>query len=46
MICINEIADTLTWKAENPSTTSLGTSSPNDSMKVPPPNEMYMLNAQ
>ena len=36
----------ITLKAENPSTTCLGTSSPNNSMKVPPPNEMYLLNAQ
>ena len=46
MVRINEIADYLTLKAENPSTTSLGASSPNDSMKMPPPNEMYLLNAQ
>ena len=37
---------TSTSKAENPSTTPLGASSPNDSMKVSPPNEMYLLNAQ
>ena len=46
MVCINEIADNLTSKAENPSATSLGASSPDDSMKMPPPNEMYLLNAQ
>ena len=44
MIHINEIADNLTLKAENPSATSLGASSLNDSMKMPPPNEMYLLN--
>ena len=46
MVRINKIADNLTSKAENPSATSLGTSSPNDSMKGPPPNKMYLLNAQ
>ena len=34
MVPINEIADNLTSKAENPSATSLGASSSNDSMKV------------
>ena len=43
-VCINEIADNLTLKAENPSTTYLGASSPNDSIKVPAPNKMYLLN--
>ena len=46
MVCINEIADNLTSKAESTNATSLGAGSPNDSMKVPPPNEMYLLNAQ
>ena len=46
LVHINEIADNLTLKAENPGTTSLGTSHPNDSMNVPLPNEMYLLNAQ
>ena len=46
MVCINEIADNLTSKAENPGTTSLGASSSNDSMKVPPPNEIYLLNTR
>ena len=32
MVCINEIAGNLTSKAESTSTTSLGASSPNDSM--------------
>ena len=43
---INEIADNLTLKAENPSATSLGASSLNDSMKMLRPNEMYLLNTQ
>ena len=46
MVCINEIANNLTLKAENSSATSLGASSLNDSMKMPPLNEMYLLNAQ
>ena len=46
MVHINEIADNLTSKAESTNATSLGTGSPNDSMNVPPPNEMYLLNAQ
>ena len=45
MVCINEIADSLTSKAESTNATSLGTGSPNNSMKMPPPNEMYLLNA-
>ena len=45
MVNINEIADNLNLKAESTNATSLGTVSPNDSMKVPPPNEMYLLNA-
>ena len=45
MVCIHEIEDNLTSKAESTNATSLGTSSPNDSMKIPPPNEMYLLNA-
>ena len=45
MVCINEIADNLTSKAESTNATSLGTGSPNDSMKIPSPNEMYLLNA-
>ena len=44
MVCINETADNLTLKAASTSATSLGTSSPNDSMKIPPPNKMYPLN--
>ena len=44
MVCISEIADNLTSKAASTNTTSLGTGSPNNSMKVPPPNEMYLLN--
>ena len=44
-VCINEIADNLTSKAESTNATSLRTSSPNDSMKMPPPNKMYLLNA-
>ena len=43
MVHINEIADNLTSKAVSTNATSLGTSSPNDSMKIPPPNEMYLL---
>ena len=35
--CINGIADYLTLKAENPSATSLGAGSPDNSMKVLPP---------
>ena len=46
IVCINEIADDLTSNAENPSTTSLGASSPNNSIKMLPPNETYLLNAQ
>ena len=45
IVHINEIADNLTSKAESTNATSLGTNSPNDSMKVPPPNEMYLVNA-
>ena len=45
MVCINEIADNLASKAESTNATSLGAGSLNDSMKVPPPNEMYLLNA-
>ena len=44
MVHINEIADNLTSKAESTNATTLGTSSPNDSMKIPPPNEIYLLN--
>ena len=46
MVHINEIADNLTSKAESTNATSLGTSSPNNSMKVPSPNKMYLLNTQ
>ena len=46
MVRINKIADNLTSKAENPSARSLGASSLNNSMKMLPPNEMYLLNAQ
>ena len=46
MVHINEIVDNLTLKAESTSTSSSGASSPNDTMKIPPPNEMYQLNAQ
>ena len=45
MVHINEIADNLTSKAESINATSLGTGSPNNSMKMPPPNKMYLLNA-
>ena len=45
MVCVNEIADNLTSKAENPNTTSLEVSSPNNSMRIPTPNEMFLLNA-
>ena len=45
MVCINEIVDNLTSKAENTNATTLGTGSPNDSMKIPPPKKMYLLNA-
>ena len=45
MVHINEVADNLTSKAESTNATSLGTSSPNDSIKIPSPNEMYLLNA-
>ena len=45
MVCINEITDKLTLKAESTNATSLGTGSPNNSMKIPPRNEMYLLNA-
>ena len=45
MVHINEVADNLTSKAVSTNATSLGTSSLNDSMKTPPPNEMYQLNA-
>ena len=44
MIHINEIADNLTSTAESTNATSLGNGSPNNSMKIPPPNEMYLLN--
>ena len=44
MVHINEIADNLTSKAESTDSTSLGANSPNDSIKVPPSNEMYLLN--
>ena len=46
MVHINEIADNLTLKAESTSDTSSGASSPNNSMKILPPNEMYLLNTQ
>ena len=46
MVHINEIADNVTSNAESTNATSLGANSPNDSMKVPPPNEMYLLNTQ
>ena len=46
MVHINKIADNLATKAENTGTTSSGTSSPNDSMKVPSRNELFLLNAQ
>ena len=46
MVHINEIADNLSLKAESTNATSLGADSPNDSMKVQPPNEMYLLNTQ
>ena len=45
MVCINEIADNLTSKAESTNPTSLETSSPSHSMEMPPLNEMYLLNA-
>ena len=45
MVHINEIAEILTSKAESTNATSFGTGSPNDSMKVPPPNKMYLINA-
>ena len=45
MVHINEIADNITSKAKSTNATSLGTGSPNDSMKIPSPNEMYLLNA-
>ena len=44
MVHINKITDNLASEVENPSTTSLGVSSPNDSMKIPTPNEMFLLN--
>ena len=44
MVHINEIADNLTLKAESTNATSLGTSSPNNSMKIPSPNQMYLFN--
>ena len=43
MLRINEIADNLTSKAESTNVTSFGTYSPNDNMKIPPSNEMYLL---
>ena len=46
MVCTIEIADNLTLKAESTSTTSSGANSPNDIMKMPPSNEMYLLNIQ
>ena len=46
MVHINEIKNNLTSKAESTNATSLGASSPKDSMKVPPPNEMYLFNGQ
>ena len=46
MVCINEIADNLTSKAENSNTASLGISSPSDSMQILTPNEMILFNAQ
>ena len=46
MVHINEIADNLTSKAESTNATSLRASGLNNSMKVPLPNEMYLLNAQ
>ena len=46
MVCIDEIADNLTSKAASTNATPSGTGSPNDNMKVPSPNEMYLLNAQ
>ena len=45
MVHINEIADNITSKAKSTNAISLETHSPNDSMKIPPPNEMYLLNA-
>ena len=45
MVHINEIPDNLTSKAVSTNATSLRTSSPNNSMKIPPPNKMYLLNA-
>ena len=41
---INEVADNLTSKAESTNVTSLGTSSSDDSMKIPLPYEIYLLN--
>ena len=46
MVRIDEIADSLASNAGNPGTALSGTSSPNESMKVPSPNEMYLLNTQ
>ena len=46
MVHIDKIADSLALNAGNPGTASSGTSSPNDSMKVPFPIEMYLLNTQ
>ena len=40
MVHIDEIAESLALNAGNPGTASLSTSSPNDSMEVPSPNEM------
>ena len=40
MVFINEIADNLTSKAVSTNATSVGTGS----MKIPPPNKMYLLN--
>ena len=40
MVCINEIADNLTLKAESTNATILGAITPSDSMKMPSPNEM------
>ena len=45
MVHIHEIADNLTSKAESTNATSLGTGSPNNSMKISTHKEMYLLNA-
>ena len=42
MVCIDKIADNLTSKAVSTNATPSG--SPNDSMRIPPPKEMYLLN--